>query len=67
MPAVPGRAAEGSRDRIRYWLTRSAMPIAPNKIPDNIEFAAQELLEAPVDERPAMFENIAKAANQALA
>jgi hypothetical protein len=36
------------------------MRIAPNRIPENIEFAAQELLEAPADQQPAMLENIAK-------
>jgi hypothetical protein len=39
------------------------MPTVPVKIPDNIDFAAQELLEAPADHRPAMLENIAKALN----
>ena len=37
------------------------MPRRPDQIPDNIDFAAQELLEAPADQRPAMLENIAKA------
>jgi hypothetical protein len=35
------------------------MPIAPDKIPENIEFVVRELLEAPPDERPAMLEQIA--------
>jgi hypothetical protein len=34
---------------------------AADKIPENIEFAAAELLEAPADRRPAMLEQIAKA------
>jgi hypothetical protein len=42
------------------------MPRAADKIPENIDFAAQELLEAPVDERPAMLENIAKALTKRL-
>lgn len=42
------------------------MPTAPDKIPDNIEFAAQELLEAPADQRPAMLEDIAKALTRRL-
>ena len=29
-------------------------PRTADKIPDNVDFAAQELLEAPADERPAM-------------
>ena len=37
------------------------MPTAPDKTPDNIEFAAQELLEAPADRRPDMLEDIAEA------
>jgi hypothetical protein len=37
------------------------MPRAPDQIPENIDFAAQELLEAPADEHPAMLEGIAKA------
>ena len=35
------------------------MPIAPDKIPENIEFVVRELLEAPPDQRPAMLEQIA--------
>ncbi len=42
------------------------MPKAPDKIPENIDFAAQELLEAPADQRPAMLENIAKALTRRL-
>ena len=42
------------------------MPKNPDKIPENIEFAAQELLEAPTDQRPAMLENIAKALTRRL-
>jgi hypothetical protein len=37
------------------------MPATPDQIPEKIDFAAQELLEAPVDQRPAMLEDIAKA------
>jgi hypothetical protein len=42
------------------------MPTAPDKIPDNIEFAAKELLEAPSDQRPAMLEGTAKALTRRL-
>ena len=35
------------------------MPLAPDKIPENIEFVIRELLEAPPDQRPAMLEQIA--------
>jgi hypothetical protein len=42
------------------------MPTAPDKIPDNIEFAAKELLEAPSDQRPAMLKGIAKALTRRL-
>ena len=42
------------------------MPRRPDQIPDNIDFAAQELLEAPADQRPAMLENIAKALTRRL-
>ena len=41
-------------------------PRTADKIPDNVDFAAQELLEAPADERPAMLENIAKALTRRL-
>ena len=37
------------------------MPRSPDKIPENIAYAAQELLEAPEADRPVMLENIAKA------
>ena len=38
------------------------MPRSPDKIPENIEFAAQELLDAPAADQSAMLvENIAKA------
>jgi hypothetical protein len=37
------------------------MPAAPDNIPDNIEFAAQELLEAPAGQRQAILQGIAKA------
>jgi hypothetical protein len=37
------------------------MPTAPDKISENVDFAAQELLVAPADQRLAMLKNIAKA------
>jgi CRP-like cAMP-binding protein len=42
------------------------MGTAPDKIPDNFDFAAEELLEAPSDQRPAMLEGIAKALTRRL-
>jgi hypothetical protein len=42
------------------------MPTSPDQIPENIDFAAQELFEAPADQRPAMLENIAKALTRRL-
>jgi hypothetical protein len=42
------------------------VPRRPDQIPDNIDFAAQELLEAPADQWPAMLENIAKALTRRL-
>jgi hypothetical protein len=36
------------------------VPTAPDKILDNIDYAAQELLDAPADDRAAMLEGIAK-------
>jgi hypothetical protein len=42
------------------------MPKAPDSIPANIEFAAQEPLEAPADQRSAMLEGIAKALTRRL-
>ena len=42
------------------------MPLAPDKIPENIEFVVEELLEAPADQRPAMLEEIAKALTRRL-
>jgi hypothetical protein len=42
------------------------MPKAPDQISDNIEFAAQELLKAPANQRPAMLEDIAKALTRRL-
>ena len=35
-------------------------PITLDQLRENIEFAAQELLEVPADERPAMLEGTAK-------
>jgi hypothetical protein len=46
---------------VQRLLSLADMPRSPDQIPDNIAFAAQELLEAPPDERPAMLEGIAKA------
>jgi hypothetical protein len=46
-------------------LDLQPMPRAADKIPDNIEFAAQELLEAPAADRPAMLD-IAKALTRRL-
>jgi hypothetical protein len=43
------------------------MPTVPDNIPDNIEFAAKELLEAPSHQKSAMLESIAKALYQAFA
>ena len=42
------------------------MPKAPDKIPENIDFAAQELLQAPLDQHPPMLEGIATASTGAL-
>jgi hypothetical protein len=42
------------------------MPAAPDNIPDNIEFAAQELLEAPAGQRQAILQGIAKALTRRL-
>jgi hypothetical protein len=42
------------------------MPRSPDKIPENIEFAAQELLDAPAADRSAMLEKIAKALTKRL-
>jgi hypothetical protein len=42
------------------------MPRSPDKIPENIEFAARELLDGPADQRSAMLENIAKALTRRL-
>ena len=39
---------------------------SPDKIPENIEFAAQELLDAPAADRSSMLENIAKALTRRL-
>jgi hypothetical protein len=36
------------------------MPRSPDKIPENVDFAAQDLLEAAADQRPAILEGIAK-------
>ena len=36
----------------------SHMTKHPDKIRENIDFAAQELLEAPAEQRPAMLENL---------
>jgi hypothetical protein len=42
------------------------MPRSPDKILENIEFAAQELLDAPAADRSAMLEKIAKALTRRL-
>jgi hypothetical protein len=42
------------------------MPRAPDRIPDNIDFAAHELLEAPEADRPAMLGGIVKALTRRL-
>ncbi len=42
------------------------MPAAPDKIPENIDFAVQELLETPAADRSALLENIAKALTKRL-
>ena len=42
------------------------MQRAADRIPENIDFAAAELLEAPADQRPAMLEQIAKALTRRL-
>jgi hypothetical protein len=39
---------------------------SPDKILENIDFAAQELLESPAADRPAMLEGIAKALTRRL-
>jgi hypothetical protein len=38
----------------------------PDKVSENVNFAAQELLEATADERPTMLEDIAKALTRRL-
>jgi hypothetical protein len=42
------------------------MPRPADKIPENIEFAAQEVIEAPEADHSAMLENIAKALTRRL-
>ena len=42
------------------------MPRPPDQIPENVEFAAQELLGASAYQRPAMLEAIAKALTRRL-
>jgi hypothetical protein len=42
------------------------MPQPADKVPENIDFVATELLEAPEADRPAMLENIAKALTRRL-
>jgi hypothetical protein len=44
----------------------SLMPIAPDRITENVDFSAQELLEAPAADRSAMLEGIAKALTRRL-
>ena len=43
-----------------------AVSRTPDQIQENIDFAAQELLETPDDQRPAMLEGIAKALTRRL-
>jgi hypothetical protein len=43
------------------------MPSAPDKIPENVDFVAQELLDSPTNQRPAMLEDSRQGADQALA
>jgi hypothetical protein len=42
------------------------MSTAPDEVPENIDFATQELLEAPEADRSAMLEGIAKALTRRL-
>jgi hypothetical protein len=42
------------------------MPTAPDEIPENIHYVAQELLEAPATDRPALLEDIANALTKRL-
>ena len=42
------------------------MPTAPDKIAENVKFAANELLEAPADQRSAMLEQIARSLTRRL-
>jgi hypothetical protein len=42
------------------------MPAAPDRISENVDFAAQELLEAQADQRTAILESIAKALTRLL-
>jgi hypothetical protein len=48
------------------FIDKGAMGNSPDKIPENVAFAAQELLEAPEADRPATLENIAKALTRRL-
>jgi hypothetical protein len=57
----------GVRGIIRITASaESHMAKHPDKIPENIDFAAQEVLEAPADQRPVLLENIAKALTRRL-
>jgi hypothetical protein len=42
------------------------MPKAPVNVLENVDYPTQELLEAPVDQRPVMLEGIAKALTRRL-
>jgi hypothetical protein len=42
------------------------MPKSPDQYPDNVDFAAQEIADGPLEERPLMLEGIAKALTRRL-
>jgi hypothetical protein len=42
------------------------MPKSPDQFLDNIDFAAREIADAPIEERPLMLEGIAKALTRRL-
>jgi len=53
MDECRGQAAGRPQDRVCDKVSRSQMSRSPEKIPENIEFAAQEPLDAPIVNRPA--------------
>jgi hypothetical protein len=61
MSAVTTETNGKAHHHWRFGVTSKPMPRSPDKIPENVDFAAQELLDAPADQRSAMLENIAKA------